>query len=52
MASMSGMPAFRSTLRVRQIRAITALRIRGPKSGTRSFMPSMIRRPCSVWMTT
>ncbi len=44
-ASMRGMPLDRSTDSVRQVRARTALRTSGPNRGTRSFAPSMSRRP-------
>ena len=47
-ASMSGMPLVRSTDSVRHVRAMIALRTSGPNSGTRSFAPSMSRRPRRV----
>ena len=49
MASMSGMPALRSTLKVRQVRARMDLRMRLPKSGILSLQVSKKRRPPWVW---
>ena len=48
-ASRSGMPALSNTLRVRQARAMIALRISAPNIGNRSLAASNSRRPASVW---